>query len=85
MDRPCERSQQSGNEADAIRQDTIRMGRGDYRSDGASGLAEMVWDTIRDPRSLQIPGTEKTPEGEQLMVAPLFARDESCGGDGCVA
>jgi PAS domain S-box-containing protein len=68
-----------GNEADAILEDLIHVGEGIIGGIAASGVAERIPDTTHDPRSLQIPGTGETPEGEQLMVAPLFTRDKVVG------
>jgi diguanylate cyclase (GGDEF)-like protein len=41
------------------------------------GEAQLVNDTITDPRSAQIPGTPEEPEA--LIVAPLFVRGEVAG------
>jgi PAS domain S-box-containing protein len=69
-----------GDNAEEIKADLIREGEGIISDLAARGEAEVVNDTLRDPRALTIPGTEEDEElEERLMVAPLLARDHVIG------
>lgn len=55
-----------------IMADTIKIGEGIIGSLAKEGKAEFINDTNNDPRTLQIPGTQKVGN-ERLLVAPLLA------------
>jgi GAF domain-containing protein/CheY-like chemotaxis protein/tetratricopeptide (TPR) repeat protein len=57
----------------------MTLGQGIIGSITKSGQADRVNDTLQDPRGIHIEGTEEIVEGEKLMAAPLFARDEIIG------
>lgn len=61
-----------GNIAAEIMADTIKIGEGIIGSLAMKGKAEFINDTNNDPRTLQIPGTDKVGN-ERLLVAPLLA------------
>ncbi|HET7378252.1 MAG TPA: PAS domain S-box protein, partial [Anaerolineae bacterium] len=44
-----------------------------------SGIAEMIEDAVKDPRTVHLEGTPQEQAGEKIMVAPLFARDQVIG------
>jgi GAF domain-containing protein/CheY-like chemotaxis protein len=67
-----------GGLADLIMADTIRPGEGIIGDLASRGVAEVVNDTDADPRAVDIPGQEETPE-ERLMAAPLIARGRVTG------
>lgn len=67
-----------GNIAEEILADSIRLGEGIIGSLAAQGRAEFVNDTNKDPRTLQIPGTQAVGD-ERLLVAPLLAGDKVNG------
>ncbi len=60
-----------GETADEIRADPVILGQGMIGDMAARGAAELVNDTLTDPRAVVIPGTPDEPE--RLMAAPLFA------------
>ncbi len=62
----------SGDIADEILADTIRVGEGIIGSLAKEGKAEYINDTNLDPRTLQIPGTAAV-RNERLMVTPLLS------------
>ncbi|MBN8581950.1 MAG: GAF domain-containing protein [Anaerolineae bacterium] len=62
----------AGNIADEIMADRIIIGEGIIGSLAKNGKAEFINDTNNDPRTVQIPGTEKVGD-ERLLVAPLLA------------
>jgi GAF domain-containing protein/DNA-binding response OmpR family regulator len=68
-----------GRSAQAVMSADFKLGEGIIGSIAKSGQADRVDDTMRDPRGLHIDGTEEIVEGEKLMAAPLFARDEIIG------
>jgi GAF domain-containing protein/CheY-like chemotaxis protein len=68
----------TGNIAAEIMADTITVGEGIIGSLAQQGRAEFINDTNTDPRTLQIPGTERVGN-ERLMVAPLLAGDKVNG------
>jgi signal transduction histidine kinase/DNA-binding response OmpR family regulator len=69
-----------GDVADALQADTIVEGEGIIGDVIRRRTPEFVNDTGRDPRTIDIPGTEDhNPELERLMVAPLIARDRVTG------
>jgi GAF domain-containing protein/DNA-binding response OmpR family regulator len=61
-----------GSIAAEIMMDTITIGEGIIGSLAQQGKAEFINDTSRDPRTLQIPGTEAVGN-ERLLVTPLLA------------
>jgi GAF domain-containing protein/CheY-like chemotaxis protein/HPt (histidine-containing phosphotransfer) domain-containing protein len=67
-----------GGLAGLIMADTIRPGEGIIGDLASRGVAEVVNDTDADPRAVDIPGQEETPE-ERLMAAPLIARGRVTG------
>ncbi len=68
-----------GEVAEAVKNYSPQLGQGLIGSIAASGEAEAIADTIKDPRTAVLPGTDDIEEGEKLMVAPLFARDQVIG------
>ena len=46
----------------------------------ASGVAEIVNDLARDPRSMRVPGTSGSEKEEHLMGAPLISQGRVIGG-----
>lgn len=68
-----------GDQAEAIRVETFRIGEGMIGSIAASGKADMIHDVLHDPRGIHIPGTPEESEGEQLMVAPLILQENVIG------
>lgn len=68
-----------GDQADAIRIETFKIGEGIIGSIAASGSADMIHNTLQDPRAIHIPGTPEETEGEQLMVAPLILQENVIG------
>jgi GAF domain-containing protein len=61
-----------GTVAEAIKAAEIESGAGIIGSLLAAGKAEFINDTGVDPRTVQIPGTDRATD-ERLMVAPLLA------------
>lgn len=59
--------------------DEVQLGTGIIGSIVQSGMAEWIDDTGKDSRGVHIPGTEETPEGEKLLVAPLLVQDRAIG------
>ena len=68
-----------GSEAEVILVETFKLGEGMIGAIAASGTADMIHNTSRDPRGIHIPGTAETSEGEQLMVAPLILQQNVIG------
>jgi GAF domain-containing protein/CheY-like chemotaxis protein len=69
-----------GELADEIRADRIVEGEGIIGDVIRTRTPEFVNDADRDPRVVDIPGTEEhNPEIQRLMVAPLIARDRVTG------
>ncbi len=68
-----------GDEADAIRVETFKMGEGMIGSIAASKRADRIHDTSKDARAIHIPGTTHESEGEQLLVAPLLLQENVIG------
>ncbi|HEX6138438.1 MAG TPA: GAF domain-containing protein [Casimicrobiaceae bacterium] len=67
-----------GTVAEQIRETDIRTGSGIIGGILAAGRAEFINDTQKDPRALQIAGTDPE-ENERLMVAPLLAGNDVKG------
>jgi PAS domain S-box-containing protein len=65
-----------GEATEAVLADETQLGQGIIGQIVQTGAAERIDDTTQDPRGLQIPGTDDTPEGEKLLVAPLLAGRE---------
>jgi signal transduction histidine kinase/CheY-like chemotaxis protein len=69
-----------GELAEALRADTILVGEGIIGDVIRSRTPEFVNDTGKDPRTVDIPGTDDyLPSIERLMIAPLVARDRVTG------
>jgi PAS domain S-box-containing protein len=68
-----------GRIAQEVMADDPQLGSGMVGSIVQSGVAERIDDTAHDPRSVHIPGTEETPTGEKLMVAPLLVHERAIG------
>lgn len=66
-----------GEFAEAIKAQPLQMGRGIVGSVAQSGVAEMVNEAERDPRSQNIPGTPE--QHEALLCAPLISRGKTLG------
>jgi signal transduction histidine kinase/DNA-binding response OmpR family regulator/tetratricopeptide (TPR) repeat protein len=67
-----------GKIAREVKASTVVPGRGIIGDLAARGAAEVVNDTVHDPRAITIPGTERE-QVEQLMVVPLLARQQVIG------
>jgi GAF domain-containing protein/DNA-binding response OmpR family regulator len=67
-----------GNEAEELRNDTIRLGEGLLGNIARTKVGEIVNDTNADPRRLLIEGTEEAAD-EHLIAVPLLANDELKG------
>lgn len=67
-----------GQDAESIRNDTVKRGEGILGSVAQSKIGEIVNDTSADPRTIQIKGTDETPD-EHLLAVPLLANDELKG------
>lgn len=57
--------------AEPLRATTLTRGQGILGSVIARGLAEIIDDTMADPRAIQIVGTAENEPGEKIMAAPL--------------
>ncbi|HZY45441.1 MAG TPA: GAF domain-containing protein, partial [Anaerolineae bacterium] len=68
-----------GEVAEAVKNYSPQLGQGLIGSIAASGEAEAIANTFKDPRTVVLPGTAENDEGEKLMVAPLFAREQVIG------
>ena len=68
-----------GDEAEAIRAETFKIGQGMIGSIASSKRADMIHNTAQDARAIHIPGTPQESEGEQLMVAPLLLQENVIG------
>jgi GAF domain-containing protein/CheY-like chemotaxis protein len=67
-----------GEEAEELRNDTIRLGEGLLGDIALTKVGEIVNDTNADPRTILIQGTEEEPD-EHLIAVPLLANDELKG------
>jgi GAF domain-containing protein/CheY-like chemotaxis protein len=68
-----------GDIAEAVLAYSPQVGDGLIGSIAASGQAEAIADTLKDPRTRVMPGTDEVEAGEKLMVAPLFEREQVIG------
>jgi PAS domain S-box-containing protein len=68
-----------GDYADAVLASRSRLGEGIIGSVAQNGVAEMIEDSAKDPRTLHLEGTPEEEEGEKIMLAPLLARDQTIG------
>jgi signal transduction histidine kinase/DNA-binding response OmpR family regulator/tetratricopeptide (TPR) repeat protein len=68
-----------GEVAEALSDLEVRVGEGIIGSILQSGTAERLDDASRDPRAMQIAGTEELGAGERLMVAPLLVQERATG------
>lgn len=67
-----------GDSADAIMASTVELGKGIIGDLAQRGAADVINDTVAHPRSVTIPGTQRTP-GEKMIVAPLLADERVIG------
>ncbi|HEU0296106.1 MAG TPA: GAF domain-containing protein [Anaerolineales bacterium] len=67
-----------GEEAEELRNDTVRLGEGLLGYIARTKVGEIVNDTNSDPRTVLITGTQATPD-EHLLAVPLLANDELKG------
>jgi signal transduction histidine kinase/DNA-binding response OmpR family regulator/putative methionine-R-sulfoxide reductase with GAF domain len=65
--------------AEPILDDQVRVGEGIIGDVVARRTAEYVNDVLRDPRSVEIPGSGDDEDEERLMVTSLVARDQVVG------
>ncbi len=63
-----------GKDAEKIMQIEVKSGQGIIGSLASEGKAEFINDTKKDPRTVQIPGTEQA-EKERIMAAPLLTEN----------
>jgi PAS domain S-box-containing protein len=68
-----------GTYAQEVLADETTIGNGIIGSIVKSGIAEWVDDTLKDSRSVHIPGTDESASGEKLLVAPLLIKDKAIG------
>ena len=68
-----------GEDAEAVRASTVRLGEGVTGAVAANGAAELVNDLDADPRAVPVSDTVEIQPNERLMVAPLLARDQVLG------
>jgi PAS domain S-box-containing protein len=57
----------------------FNLGEGIVGTIVQTGQAERIEDVTRDPRTIHIPGTGETEEGEKLMVGPLLLQGRAIG------
>jgi len=67
-----------GEEADELRNDTVKLGQGLLGYIAQSKDGEIVNDTNSDSRTITIQGTEEVPD-EHLLAVPLLANDDVKG------
>ena len=67
-----------GEQAEELRNDTVRLGDGLLGYIARSKVGEIINDTNSNPRTLQIAGTQAAPD-EHLLAVPLLANDELKG------
>ena len=67
-----------GEQAEELRNDIVTLGEGLLGSIARTKVGEIVNDTNSDPRTLQITGTQESPD-EHLLAVPLLANDELKG------
>jgi len=67
-----------GNEAEQLRNDTIKLGSGLLGDIARTKVGEIVNNTNDDPRTILIQGTVEVPD-EHLIAAPLLANEELKG------
>ncbi|HSM71317.1 MAG TPA: GAF domain-containing protein, partial [Anaerolineales bacterium] len=67
-----------GEEADELRNDTVKLGQGLLGDIARTKVSEIVNDTNADPRTIIIQGTEQSPN-EHLMAVPLLANEDMKG------
>ncbi|HET9589493.1 MAG TPA: GAF domain-containing protein, partial [Anaerolineales bacterium] len=67
-----------GEEAEQLRNDTIRLGEGLLGDIARTKVGEIINDTNSDPRTLLITGTQENPD-EHLIAVPLLANEELKG------
>jgi PAS domain S-box-containing protein len=68
-----------GKHADIIKHDIITPGKGITYSVFESGVAEVVNEPLKDPRSAPLPGTEEDEENEAIAFAPLWSGEQVIG------
>jgi len=67
-----------GDEAENIRNDTIKLGEGILGSIAKNKIGEIVNDADNDPRAITIEGTQTSPD-EHVLAVPLLANEELKG------
>ncbi len=68
-----------GDVAEVLMAHETQLGRGIVGGVVQSGAAERIDDVTQDPRTVHIPGTDETQEGEKLMVASLLVGERALG------
>jgi PAS domain S-box-containing protein len=68
-----------GKHADILMHDIITPGKGITYAVFQSGLAEVVNEPLKDPRSAPLPGTEEDEETEAIAFAPLWSGERVIG------
>jgi PAS domain S-box-containing protein len=68
-----------GSYRDELLSHTLKIGKGITGSIVASGKAEIINDTAKDPRRIRVPGTPDDSGNETMMSAPLILRGTSIG------
>jgi signal transduction histidine kinase/DNA-binding response OmpR family regulator/tetratricopeptide (TPR) repeat protein/nitrate/nitrite-specific signal transduction histidine kinase len=69
----------AGEVAEAVLDFELQVGTGIVGHIVQSGVADRVDDATRDPRAVEIAGTEETEKGEKLMAAPLLVGERAIG------
>jgi PAS domain S-box-containing protein len=67
-----------GNDAEAIKNDPLRIGTGILGNIALQNVGEIVNDTDNDPRAVIVKGTEKNPL-EHIMGVPILMKDRHTG------
>ena len=69
----------TGTIAEELRNIELKLGEGILGSIVKNGRAEIINDTSKDSRSIHIPGTDQSDQGEKLVGAPLLSKGEVLG------
>ncbi len=68
-----------GETAEAVMEFRPRLGQGLIGTIAQNGVAEAIADSSLDARTIHLPGTGPTAQGEKLLVAPMFSANRLSG------
>ena len=68
-----------GETAEAVMEFRPRLGQGLIGTITQNGVAEAIADSSLDARTIHLPGTGPTAQGEKLLVAPMFSANRLSG------